>query len=143
MAGKNSLSFGTGSEVGVGVGSDGVGLTDSSARGVYPALRLSQVRLSRVDRVSYQRGGKGQHALLTYRARLPGRQVRTQAGDYMVTPRLLELDLTLATCFLRGSQRTLGSLQRGGGPVGGTPGGRQVNEKRSQLVEVASGLAKG
>jgi hypothetical protein len=54
----------------------------------------------------------------------------------MVTPRLLELDLTLATRFLRGRQRTLGSLPRGGGRLSGAPGGRQVSEKRPQLAEV-------
>src|ERR1700677_4637113 len=89
VAGENCPSFGPGLEVGVGVGGDGVGLTDSRARGVYPALRLSQVRLSRVDRVSYERGGEGQHALLAYRARLPSHQVRTQTGDDMIAPRLL------------------------------------------------------
>ena len=71
------------------IGGDGVGLTDSGAGDVCRVLRLSQVRLSRVDRVSFERGGKGQHALLAYRARLPSHQVRTQTGDYMVTPRLL------------------------------------------------------
>ena len=52
VAGEDCPSFGTGFEVGVGVGGDGVGLTDSRAGGAYRVLRLSQVRLSRVDRVS-------------------------------------------------------------------------------------------
>src|ERR1700728_4207887 len=89
VAGENRPSFGPGPEVGLGVGGDGVGLTDGSARGFYPVVRLSQVRLSRVDRMSDQRGGKGQHALLAYRARLPSHQVRTQTGDDMIAPRLL------------------------------------------------------